>query len=149
MIKISGIYFRISLLFVICGASFNVISKDLPEEWFEIAGISSSSKFKTFFDELIEDVECGNADKISEKVNFPINVKLSDKRVLIKSKEEFLENYKYIFNAKVKKDLLNQKFKKIRRKSDGAMIGRGSLWITEVKTKEDAKWIIKIYAINN
>lgn len=118
---------------------FNDGSK--PPPW-SIAGINDGNQLKIFIKFLRLWVEKGNRDSIAAHLQYPLrNLRM------INSPSVFLKNYDRLFNKKVIKALEAQKLSQIFRNSQGAMIGNGELWISNVSP--GLTDVFKIVSINN
>ncbi|WP_299004840.1 hypothetical protein [uncultured Shewanella sp.] len=122
----------------------------VPEKHFYNSGIDSASKFKVFFDELKNDIAKNCKAEVADKVHYPISIRVADGNVLgINNKSDFIAHYEEIINQKVKDAFAHQNFYKIRRYSEGVMIGRGVIWIGSLLNKESDPIRTEIIAINN
>ncbi|WP_315120144.1 hypothetical protein [uncultured Clostridium sp.] len=113
---------------------------------YSIAGIDNPSEFEDAFNKIKELVASDDKEKVSEYINFPINVHIDGKKVAIETKNQFIKNYDEIFNDNVKAKLANQKVEETFVNDNGVMVGDGEIWIS-VFNNSTHKYLI--YAINN
>jgi len=93
---------------------------------------------------LIKDmVRNDEKESISALISYPLIVTIRKRKVIITGKDEFINNYYYIFNKKVKNSLHKQPLADIQGNAKGIMIGTGEIWINMVNSR------ILITAVNN
>lgn len=74
---------------------------------------------------------------------YPIRVQIDNQKVIIRDKEDFDENYDYIFNSTVVSAIKNVDYNDLYSNYQGIMIGNGEVWMSKVEDE------MKIIAINN
>lgn len=110
---------------------------------FKAAGFDRDMDAENFIMLVKDMVRNDEKEYISELISYPVTVTIKKKKIKISGKNEFIKNYHYIFNKKVKDSLLLQPLADIQGNSSGIMIGTGELWINMVNSR------IMITAVNN
>ncbi|MGH4124762.1 MAG: hypothetical protein ACREV6_17705 [Clostridium sp.] len=109
---------------------------------YEVIGITNVKEFEKSFNIIKSLVQNKEISKVANYVSYPLNVNKKDKKIKIKSKEDFIKSYNTIITEDVKKALLNQEVTKTFVNYQGVMVGDGEMWFTHIKNKA------MIYAIN-
>ncbi|MBZ9622098.1 hypothetical protein G9F71_004390 [Clostridium sp. FP2] len=109
---------------------------------YEVIGITNVKEFEKSFNIIKSLVQNNEISKVANYVSYPLNVNKKDKKIKIKSKENFIKSYNTIITEDVKKALLNQDVTKTFVNYQGVMVGDGEVWFTHIKNKA------MIYAIN-
>jgi hypothetical protein len=112
------------------------------ENRYEVIGITNVKEFEKSFNIIKSLVKNNEKSKVASYVSYPLNVNKKDKKIKIKSKEDFIKSYNTIITEDVKKALLNQDVTKTFVNYQGVMVGDGEVWFTHIKNKA------MIYAIN-
>jgi len=110
---------------------------------FKAAGFDRDLDAENFIMIMKDMVRNDEREYISSLISYPVTVTINNRKVRITGKNEFIKNYPYIFNKKVKDSLLQQPLADIQANSKGIMIGSGELWINMVNSR------IMITAVNN
>lgn len=110
---------------------------------FKAAGFNRDLDAENFIMLIKDMVRNDEREYISALINYPLTVTINKKKIKISGKNQFINNYHYIFNKKVKDSLLQQPLADIQANSKGIMIGSGELWINMVNSR------IMITAVNN
>jgi len=105
---------------------------------------------ENFAGEIQNYVVNGNKELLSEKIQYPINVKIDGKVVKVEDKDYFTQNYDKIINSRYKKAITNAFTKYMFVNAQGIMFGQNeyNLWINEL-TPTGGKAELMITAINN
>jgi hypothetical protein len=111
---------------------------------YSIAGIDDSSKVDEFLKNLQALVSMDKKEAIAKLIQFPINIKISGKKISLNSTTAFLKNYGQAFNSTVKDAILKQKSSDLFVNWQGVMIGNGQIWFRPQPNGQ-----LKIVAINN
>lgn len=86
---------------------------------------------------------------VAGMISYPLKVKLSDGKRIIRNKKELLASYDEIFTDEVIEVITNQKKKDLFVNSQGVMFGNGEVWFSGVGTDEDEESTrVKVIAIN-
>ncbi|MGF7049986.1 hypothetical protein J2T13_004509 [Paenibacillus sp. DS2015] len=112
---------------------------------YEVAGIDYPQEFESFFSKVQKRVADGNKSGVAELVNYPINVNSNGKTAIIKTKQQFINEYDQIMTDQVKKALKNQKVQNTFVNYKGVMVGDGEIWFN-VSNQDPHTFYI--YAIN-
>lgn len=113
-------------------------------------GTKNDQDVENFVNEVRRNVINNNKEKLSEKIAYPITVKIDDKAVKIENKDEFIKNYNKIFHNGFKNQICDASTKYLFANSKGIMFGEGlyNMWINEIiPDSGDSK--LAITAINN
>lgn len=103
-------------------------------------GLEDRQEFLIFHDNLVKLVDRNNVEELSKVVAYPLNFS-SKKKLSINNKKEFIENYKLIFNKKIKNIIKKQDRNKFFCKSSGLMYGRGEIWVNNFNKQKKLKII--------
>jgi hypothetical protein len=107
-----------------------------PTAW-EAAGISDPKALKIFIKKLQAWVAADQRDSVAAAIEFPLKS--------YQDAATFLERYDQVMTEEVKAAISSQKLNQIFRNDQGAMLGNGEVWISEVSS---AGPTYKIIAIN-
>ncbi len=112
-----------------------------------------------FFERLQTAVKQDARDQVASMVSFPMRTALAGKRVLIRSRQQFLANYDRIFTPAVRCALLHADRSSVWGRDQGFTFADGTIWWDGIippgdKTPPDApdywsKFPMKIITVNN
>lgn len=117
-------------------------------------GIALDKKNDKDVEDFVKEIQSNmiksEKEKLSDKIIFPINVRINGERTSIKNTEDFVKNYNEIINPKYKEVISSAFTKYLFANSKGIMFGEGeyNLWINEITIgNNDSE--LAITAINN
>ena len=109
-----------------------------------------------FFRQMQSAVKLDQQDKIASMTNFPLRTSLNGKRTLIRSKQQFLNDYSQIFNDAVRCAIDAAVESDVWGNYQGFMVGRGVIWWDRIIPSSEphpeqnrAKYPFKIITVNN
>jgi hypothetical protein len=105
----------------------------------------NDSDLKDFAKKVIELIQNDERQELADIIQYPLNINLDGKKINIKDKEAFLENYNLIFNDKFKLQIKDADIENVWGNSIGYVIGNGDIWFAD--DPSDGK--LKIIAINS
>ncbi len=108
---------------------------------FDVAGFENDTDAYIFIRKIRAYVN--DKYKLAELISYPIYATINKKRTKIVDEKFFIDNYKQIFNKKVKNAVNNLNYNNLFANYQGVMIKDGEIWISIVNNKT------KIIAINN
>jgi hypothetical protein len=94
-------------------------------------GARTATSARAFLAQLQAAVQANNREQIAGMISYPLLVLRSGKRVRIRQKQGFLENYQEIFIEPVRDAVLHQTAQCLFGNSLGAMVGDGEIWFRE------------------
>ncbi|MCQ4086581.1 hypothetical protein [Saccharibacillus sp. JS10] len=105
----------------------------------KVAGFKSASNFKAFYKNLQRAVAKGDKAAVAARVHFPLTVYNDDddaanKKMVIKTKAQFMNNYNKIFTEDVRENLAETSYDELLVNWKGASIDDGDIWITPSKS---------------
>jgi hypothetical protein len=106
------------------GTSDSLMLGQTTDEAWKIAGFTDPNCFKSFFKEFKNWVARDNVDSIAAHIKFPLRN--------CASASDFRKNYDTLFNTAVKKSVAGQDPEKFFANYNGAMVGKGDLWFSQV-----------------
>ncbi|WP_052676052.1 stalk domain-containing protein [Paenibacillus sp. IHBB 10380] len=112
---------------------------------YEVAGIEYPQEFEAFFSKVQKRVADGDKAGVADLVHYPLNVNSNGKTAVIKTKQQFINEYDQIMTDKVQKALKNQEVQNTFVNYQGVMVGDGEIWFN-VSNKDPHTFYI--YAIN-
>lgn len=107
------------------------------------AGFEDDTEAENFILDLKKFIRDDEAEKISTLVRYPINVKLSGQKKIIRHEKEFINRYPLIFNKSVKDAILQQSLADIKSDTKGLILGNGEILLSRINSR------IMITAIKN
>jgi hypothetical protein len=135
---------RLLLITILFLFSFPPSAPSQEQRSYSIAGVDDPSKVEEFLKVLQGLVSRDKKEDVMKLIHFPITVKISGKKQVLKSKEALLKNYAQAFNSNVKDAILKQKTSDLFVNWQGIMIGNGQIWFRPMPDGQ-----LKIVAINN
>lgn len=109
-----------------------------------------------FFQQLQAAVNTGNKNKLASMVDYPMHAAQNGKRVQIRTRRQFLQEYSKLFNPAVVCAIRSAKDSDVWGNYQGFMIGSGVIWWDAVipnsvknPQPDSGKYPFKIIAINN
>jgi hypothetical protein len=105
----------------------------------------SKDEIEDFAKKVIELIENDERQELADIIQYPLNINLDGKKIYIKDKDAFLENYSLIFNDKFKLQIKDADTENVWGNSVGYIIGNGDIWFAN--DSSDGK--LKIIAINS
>jgi len=114
------------------------------ETRYSITG-SNTDDIEGFSKKIKEYIIINNKQGFADLINYPIYVKIDDKKIKINNAEEFEKNYDNIINSDFKEALSKSYTKYLNSNSTGIMLANGRIWINYINEKEG----LRIFAINN
>jgi len=110
---------------------------------YSVAGFNDDKVVETAAQKFKNAVIVQDKRKVASLVNYPISVKIEDKTVVIKKREDFIKMYNKIFNRPIFDQIKESVPHNMFAKADGVMLGdHGEIWIGSINGKA------KIIAIN-
>jgi hypothetical protein len=106
-------------------------------------GEQTAKVSRAFLAELQAAVRANDKQKIAGMISYPLNVNHGTNRTRVRSKDALLAQYDAIFTVQIRKDILAQSSKCLFGNDNGAMVGNGDLWFSEINNGP-----VKIYAVN-
>ena len=92
----------------------------------------------------------GDKSWIANHVSYPIKTSLDKKnRITIKNKKQLINNFYRIFHAEYRRKIESYYTSNLFNNYQGAMIGRGEIWINSTPKSKNNKYGYLITAINN
>lgn len=107
---------------------------------FKAIGIQNPLEIEAFFSSLQKDVRENNIEGISNKIVYPLTVRIYDKKVVLNDISDLQKNFNRIFNDDVKAAILCQKYSDLGAQWRGIMVGRGTIWISMRFLKDESKF---------
>ena len=110
--------------------------------------LGNAGDFDTIFTQMKKVFKAGNLDdmmEIADTVEYPLQVNGGDGDIVIKDRDEFIDQFEAIFPDKVKSAIANQRYDKLGISSDGVMFGNGELWMNAIcrdNACTDSYWAI-------
>ncbi|MFT3824105.1 MAG: hypothetical protein QM731_09295 [Chitinophagaceae bacterium] len=96
----------------------------IPGTW-AVAGIDDPVAFKKFLKRLQHWVATDQKDSVAGVVAYPL------RHPAVKTAQQFIAGYDKYMTPSVKKALKEQNLRQIFRRDQGAMIGKGELWLAQ------------------
>lgn len=120
-------------------ASASTAAAGVEKNLVAVAGFKSASNFKAFYANLKRAVAKGDKAGVAARVHYPLTVynhddDASNKKMVIKNKAQFLNNYNRIFTDDVRENLADTSFAELFVNWKGASIDDGDLWFTPSKS---------------
>ena len=106
---------------------------------------SNTEDIEDFAKKIKEYIIKNNKQGFAELIDYPINIKINDKKTTINSAEEFEKIYDDIINSEFKLALSKAYTKYLDSNPTGIMLANGKIWINYINEKEG----LRIFAINN
>ena len=110
--------------------------------------LGDANTFDDIFAHMKEVFAAGNTDdmmEIADTVEYPLQVNGGDGEIVIKDREEFIDQFDDIFTENVKKVIANQRYEKLGVSSDGVMFGNGEFWMNAICSDNacaDSYWAV-------
>jgi hypothetical protein len=109
-----------------------------------------------FFEKLQAAVRRDARDQVADMVSFPIRTTLSGKRVVIRARQQFLDNYDRIFTPAVRCALLHAAKSSVWGRDQGFTFADGAIWWDAIIPAGDksapsdtSKFPMKVISVNN
>ncbi|MFD0618470.1 hypothetical protein ACFQZR_13455 [Paenibacillus sp. GCM10027629] len=109
---------------------------------FANAGIDDPKVFTTFLAKLQKAVAEDNLNEVATYMSYPLNLIKNSKKIIIYTKEQFVQKYDRIMTSHVQKKLLAQNAEDVFVNAKGIMIGEGEMWISVIDQQ------LAVYAIH-
>lgn len=106
---------------------------------------SNTEDIEEFAKKIKEYIIEDNKQGFSKLIDYPVNIKINGKKIMINSPEEFEKRYNDIINSDFKDALSKAYTKYLNSNSTGIMLSNGKIWINYMNDKEG----LRIFAINN
>lgn len=106
---------------------------------------------RAFFLHLSDAVKRDDRGWVADHVSFPINIRIDNEQITIKTRQEFVTQYENAFNDKVRRAIESQQPDDLFKNWRGLMIGHGEIWFTAVHPDSKDPQRIRYYitGINN
>lgn len=106
---------------------------------------TNTEDIEEFAKKIKEYIIENNKEGFAELIDYPINIKINEKKIAINSSEEFEKKYDDIINSDFKLALSKAYTKYLDSNPTGIMLANGKIWINYMNDKEG----LRIFAINN
>ncbi|MDW2799509.1 hypothetical protein RZO55_18200 [Clostridium boliviensis] len=106
---------------------------------------TNTEDIEKFAKKIKEYIIENNKQDFAELIDYPINIKINEKKTIINSAEEFEKKYDDIINSDFKHVLSKAYTKYLDSNPTGIMLANGKIWINYINDKEG----LRIFAINN
>ncbi|WP_172199416.1 hypothetical protein [Saccharibacillus qingshengii] len=120
-------------------ASSSTAVSTVEKKLVDVAGFKSAANFKAFYANLKRAVAKGDKAGVAARIHYPLSVynhddDASNKKMTIKNKAQFLNNYNRIFTEDVRENLADTSFSELFVNYKGASTDDGDLWFTPSKS---------------
>jgi hypothetical protein len=95
-------------------------------------GAKTAREARDFLAQLQAAVKANDKNQIAGMISYPLLVLRSGKRSHIRQKTAFVESYDQIFTQPVRDAVLHQSSQCLFGNDQGAMVGKGEVWFTEL-----------------
>ena len=106
---------------------------------------TNTEDIEEFAKKIKEYIIKNNKQGFAELIDFPINIKINEKKTTIYSAEEFEKKYDEIINSDFKHAFSKAYTKYLDSNPTGIMLANGKIWINYINDKDG----LRIFAINN
>lgn len=141
------------LLLSLCSATtaFAGSNQEMDSRLDTLMGANTHQQYHDFLTKLQKSVEKKDKETVASMVDYPLTVTVAHKEIDIADSRDFVKHYDKIFNNRLVKIILGQKYEDLFAKDTGIMVGpHGELWYSGICTVNDcSKFDIKIMQINN
>jgi hypothetical protein len=108
-------------------------SKGCEGSTVDLLGPGLAKKYRAFLADLKTAVRNGNETAIASMISYPLLFIHGSRKTHIREKAAFLSSYKTIFTQYVRQMIAQQSEKCLFGNDQGAMVGNGQVWFTELK----------------
>jgi hypothetical protein len=111
---------------------------------YHLAGVDDARAAENFFRDIQKAVRASDKRLVSSMIDYPIVVVLNGHQVQLENARQLRHSYDLVFNAKVRKAVMQQEPRRLRANWRGLIVGDGEIWFT----KDIDTGVFKIFAIN-
>lgn len=120
-------------------AAASTKSSTVEDSLVNVAGFKSAANFKAYYANLQRAVAKGDKAAVAARVHYPLTVfnhddDATNKKMVIKTKAQFLNNYNKIFTEDVRENLAETSFSELFVNWKGASVDDGDIWFTPSKS---------------
>jgi len=119
------------------------------KKYAQIVNNKSDQDVENFVSKIKSYIINNKNEQLAEEIRYPINVKINNKVIKIRNKDDLVKNYNKIFTVDYKQKISNARTKDLFANYQGIMVGLGLIWINDRTLTGDNSSKLMIIAVNN